>query len=188
MESEELKQAESKNKSATAFTEQLLPPLPSSLPEYDNVSNQNEGIQHIIEHMKTDASLNVPSDGEDNRTQTVTSILSEKNNEKDIQYPKTLNNNNNNIASKRDNVKGAIEKTREYQRQHFSNEPPISLSTTTFQLQNFISSTTQFINSYVANATTKLDEFSDKLDRLDRQICILESKNIVTSKLDKKHS
>ena len=188
MKSGELKPDERRSSSSTAFTEQLLPPLPSTLPEYDNVSNQNEGIQDIIEHLKTDASLNLLTVGEDNCDQTETPLLSERSNEKNLKYQKALNNNNNNALSKRDNFKGAAEKTREYQRQHFSNEPPISLSTTTFQLQNFISSTTQFINSYVANATTKLDEFSDKLDRLDRQICILESKNIITFNQDDKHT
>ena len=64
---------------SVAFTEQLPPTFPSTLPEYDNILNQNEGTQHTIEYLKTDESLNVPTVGEDNCAQTETLLSYNKN-------------------------------------------------------------------------------------------------------------
>ena len=86
----------------------------------------------------------------------------------------------NNKRDSKESIENTYEQeSREQQEKYLRTQPPLNLSSTTSLIQNFISSTTRFLNSYVANASAKLDSYSERMDYLERQLVILESKTIV---------
>mmetsp|Transcript_50701 Transcript_50701/g.93738 ORF Transcript_50701/g.93738 Transcript_50701/m.93738 type:complete len:99 (+) Transcript_50701:3-299(+) len=65
---------------------------------------------------------------------------------------------------------------RNYQKELFSDQPPLSPSTSSAVVQHFLSSTTRYMNTFAACVDAKLYNCSQRTFKLENQIGLLESK------------
>uniref|UniRef100_A0A7S2DZW9 Uncharacterized protein n=1 Tax=Helicotheca tamesis TaxID=374047 RepID=A0A7S2DZW9_9STRA len=68
------------------------------------------------------------------------------------------------------------EERRKQEERVFASHEPLPPSTTTSVINHFLSSTSRFVNAFVASADARLDSSTDKISALDVQISLLESK------------
>lgn len=69
-----------------------------------------------------------------------------------------------------------MERIRQYQESTFSDQPALPMSTTSRVLQDVLLSSSQFVNAYVADASSRLEESSADISALERQMGLLEGK------------
>ena len=69
-----------------------------------------------------------------------------------------------------------MDRIRQYQQKTFSHQAPLPMSTTSRVLQDVLLSSSQFLNSYVADASSRLEESSADISALERQMGLLEGK------------
>lgn len=69
-----------------------------------------------------------------------------------------------------------MERIRQYQERTFSDQPALPMSTTSRVLQDVLLSSSQFVNAYVADASSRLEESSADISALERQMGLLEGK------------
>lgn len=69
-----------------------------------------------------------------------------------------------------------MDRIRQYQQKAFSNQSALPMSTTSRVLQDVLLSSSQFLNSYVADASSRLEESSADISALERQMGLLEGK------------
>lgn len=68
------------------------------------------------------------------------------------------------------------ERVRQYQEKSFSSQPPLPVSATSRVLQDVLLSTSQFVNAFVADADSRLEESATEISALERQMGLLEGK------------
>ena len=68
------------------------------------------------------------------------------------------------------------DRIRQYQQRTFSHQAALPMSTTSRALQDVLLSSSQFLNSYVADASSRLEESSADISALERQMGLLEGK------------
>mmetsp|Transcript_2329 Transcript_2329/g.4818 ORF Transcript_2329/g.4818 Transcript_2329/m.4818 type:complete len:180 (+) Transcript_2329:276-815(+) len=68
------------------------------------------------------------------------------------------------------------ERVRQYQEKAFGSQPPLPVSTTSRALQDVLLSTSQFVNSFVADADSRLEISAAEISALERQVGLLEGK------------
>ena len=68
------------------------------------------------------------------------------------------------------------ERVRQYQDKSFASHPPLPVSTTSRVLQDVLLSTSQFVNSFVADANARLERSETEISALERQMGLLEGK------------
>ena len=69
-----------------------------------------------------------------------------------------------------------MERIRQYQESTFSDQPALPMSTTSRVLQDVLLSSSQFVNAYVADASSRLEESSADISALERQMGLLVGK------------
>ena len=69
-----------------------------------------------------------------------------------------------------------MDRIRQYQQKTFSHQSALPMSTTSRVLQDVLLSSSQFLNSYVADASSRLEESSADISALERQMGLLEGK------------
>jgi len=69
-----------------------------------------------------------------------------------------------------------MERIRQYQQSAFSDHAALPMSTTSRVLQDVLLSSSQFLNAYVADASSRLEESSANISALERQMGLLEGK------------
>jgi len=69
-----------------------------------------------------------------------------------------------------------MERIHQYQESTFSDQPALPMSTTSRVLQDVLLSSSQFVNAYVADASSRLEESSADISALERQMGLLEGK------------
>jgi len=69
-----------------------------------------------------------------------------------------------------------MQRIRQYQQSTFSDQPALPMSTTSRVLQDVLLSSSQFVNAYVADASSRLEESSADIAALERQMGLLEGK------------
>ena len=68
------------------------------------------------------------------------------------------------------------DRIRQYQQRTFSHQAALPMSTTSRALQDVLLSSSQFLNSYVADASSRLEESSADISAMERQMGLLEGK------------
>ena len=69
-----------------------------------------------------------------------------------------------------------MERIRQYQQKTFANQAALPMSKTSRVLQDVLLSSSQFLNSIVSDASSRLDESSSEISALERQMGLLEGK------------
>jgi hypothetical protein len=72
--------------------------------------------------------------------------------------------------------------SREEQFDRLSSYPPLPVSITSEYVLEYLSTTTDFMNKFQYELSQKFDDCSEKIDRLDRMVGLLESKQRISEK------
>ena len=145
-----------------------LPPLPSirakELEKKASVSAASNNIESVDNYRSSDSRLDAP--------------VGKKNNE--MLNPSPIGNNHKESSSSQTQINNerAEQLAMLHQREEkvFGNLPPLEPSVTCEAVHQYLSTTSQFLNSFIADASVSLEGTSHKLFVLEKQMALLESK------------
>uniref|UniRef100_A0A7S2E7E0 Uncharacterized protein n=1 Tax=Ditylum brightwellii TaxID=49249 RepID=A0A7S2E7E0_9STRA len=144
-----------------------LPPLPSSRETALNEEISEADNEHTISALSNETSTNLPQEDEKDSASQITTTANKEQFLKEEEEEKAL--------EEEERMKEK-EAERIQEEKLFATHEPLPPSTTSSVINQYLSSTSRFVNAFVASADARLDSSSDKISALDIQIGLLESK------------